>query len=239
MADTSLARTEPVGVTPMRLIELASERGASIEQLAQLFELKLRVEADEAAKGYNAAMAQFKRNPPRITKNKDVSFGTTAYSHATLDHAADAIIPALSAVGISHKWVTEQRDGKIIVSCVLTHILGHSEKTTLESGADTSGSKNPIQAIASAVTYLERYTLLAAVGLAVGGTDDDGVTAGPVPTMGDEEFIALRDNIDAAENLSELKKFYEAAYKRAQEIGDRAAMESFISAKDARKKAIA
>ena len=59
------------------------------------------------------------------------------------------------------------------------------------------------------------------------------------PTLGDEEFVGLRDTIDAAENLPELKKFFEVAYKRAQEIGDKSAMDAFIKAKDARKKAIA
>jgi hypothetical protein len=52
----------------------------------------------------------------------------------------------------------------------------------MEAAADISGSKNQIQAIGSAVTYLERYTLFASYGLASKDQDDDGKASGrPVP----------------------------------------------------------
>jgi hypothetical protein len=45
----------------------------------------------------------------------------------------------------------------------------------MEAGADVSGKKNAIQSVASSITYLSRYTLLAATGLAaVDMPDDDG-----------------------------------------------------------------
>jgi hypothetical protein len=224
-------------ITPLGLIQLAAARGASVEQMAQLFELKLRVEADEARKAFNAAMASFKKTPPRITKNKDVAYGTTKYSHATLDHAADAIIPALSLVGISHKWATEQKDSKIIVHCILTHVLGHSEQTTLEAGADTSGSKNAIQAIGSAVTYLQRYTLLAACGLAAEGTDNDGIKAGS--QMNEQAYVGHLDNIQNSRTQEELKKVFAVAYKDANDAGDTAARDEFVKAKDNKKQELA
>lgn len=229
----NLALEKQQAITPMGLIEMANARGASIEQMAQLFELKLRVEADEARKAYNAAMAEFKAHPPRINKNKHVKFGNTEYDHATLDNVTDSITSALSKVGISHKWDTEQRDGKIIVTCVLTHSMGHCEKTALEAGADTSGSKNAIQAIGSAVTYLQRYTLLAATGLAVAGTDNDG--QGAEPQMNEQKYIAHLDNIQQSNNLDELKRLFAVAYKDANDCGDTAARDAFVKAKENRK----
>ena len=147
-----------------------------VAKLQALLDVKRQWEADEARKAYVAAMAEFKANAPSIAKNKKVAFGNTKYEHATLDNVCDMVIPALSKYGISHRWETEQAGSVIRVTCVLTHVLGHSERTVLEAGADTSGSKNPIQAIGSAVTYLQRYTFLAATGLAVGGIDNDGAT---------------------------------------------------------------
>lgn len=44
----------------------------------------------------------------------------------------------------------------------------------MRASPDNSGSKNAIQAVGSTVTYLQRYTLLAATGLAAAGQDDDG-----------------------------------------------------------------
>jgi hypothetical protein len=50
----------------------------------------------------------------------------------------------------------------------------------MTAGADASGSKNDIQAISSTVTYLQRYTLLAATGLTSAEMDqDDDDGAGP------------------------------------------------------------
>jgi hypothetical protein len=148
-------------------------------------EFKERWEANEARKDFDNAMAEFKSSVLRIAKNRTAKFetqrGVTEYQYATLDNVNDSIIPALSAVGINHRWKVEQTAAEICVTCVLKHRRGHSEETTLKALADTSGGKNAIQSIGSAVTYLERYTLLAATGLAVGGTDDDGNSSGIHP----------------------------------------------------------
>jgi hypothetical protein len=61
----------------------------------------------------------------------------------------------------------------------------------LESAPDESGGKNSIQAIASAVSYLERYTLLAATGLAVKGMDNDGRTNETRETLSAEQIANI------------------------------------------------
>ena len=163
---------------PLAMVADAIQRGTDPATIKALMDLADRYEATEARKAFVAALNQFKANPPDIFKNKKVAFGQgkTAYSHATLDKVSGIIGAALSKVGISHRWDTEQLDGGMIrVTCVLTHALGHSERTPLQASPDTSGSKNSIQAVGSTVTYLQRYTLLAATGMAVqDGTDDDG-----------------------------------------------------------------
>lgn len=162
-----------------RLIQYAIGQNASIEALEKIMSLQERYEAMAAKKAYTKAMAAFKSNPPDIIKNKAVSFNTskgkTEYSHATLDHVADAIGKALAVHGLSASWKIEQ-NGKIKVTCIITHEMGHSESTSLQSDAETSGTKNPIQAIGSAITYLQRYTLLSIVGLAAKDQDDDGAS---------------------------------------------------------------
>ena len=162
-------------VTPMQMIAVAVQQGADVERMAQLFDLQLRWEQNEARKAYTQAMATFKKNPPQVEKGRQVSFGNTKYKHATLDDAAAIIGDALSAVGISAAWQTEQDEkGLVSVTCILTHVQGHSERVTLKAMPDTSGSKNAIQAVGSVVTYLQRYTLFAATGVAPKGVDTDG-----------------------------------------------------------------
>ncbi|MEP5450516.1 ERF family protein, partial [Roseibium sp.] len=66
--------------------------------------------------------------------------------------------------------------GGVKVTCIIQHRAGHVEETTLMGGADQSGNKNGFQAIGSAVTYLQRYTLKAALGLSA-EVDDDAQSA--------------------------------------------------------------
>jgi hypothetical protein len=214
---------------PMTILEVALQQNADVEKLMQLWALQKDWEENEARREYNEAIAQFKRNPPEINKNKHVEFGNTKYDHATLDHITDAITKSLSAVGITHRWDTQQNGPEIAVTCVLTHQRGHSERTVLKAAPDASGSKNSIQAIASAVTYLQRYTLLAATGMAARGTDNDALAAESIDISESLEWI------ENARSVDELQKLFAAAYKKAAAAKDKPAMQRLIAAKDARK----
>jgi hypothetical protein len=199
-AEQAVTVIPAVAVTPMAMLQLAVEKGASVEQLERLMALQERYEANEAKKEFVAAMTRFKESPAIIEKKKTVDFanlkgGRTTYKHATLANVCDAIGPGLSSVGISHRWETEQAEGgQIKVTCVLTHSRGHSEKVWLQAGRDESGGKNSIQAVGSTVTYLQRYTLLAATGMAVADQrDDDGAGGAGLHEMNPDvkaEFLA-------------------------------------------------
>ena len=187
--------------TPMHMIQIAMEQGADVEKLEKLMALHERYEQNEAKKAYIDAMARFKSEAPKLTKNKHVAFGKTEYDHATLDHVVSEISRAMSPLGLSFNWHTEQGDGgQIRVTCIITHVMGHSEQTSLVAGADQSGGKNNIQAVGSTVTYLQRYTLLAATGLAVSGQDSDSIAPGEVLTITDAELNTITDMILATES---------------------------------------
>lgn len=193
------ARPEPqttaVAVTPMQMLAHAMERGADLDQLQKLMDLQERWEASQARKAFVAAMAEFKADPPEILKRKKVSYttskGTTKYDHATLADVCAAAIQGLAKVGISHRWDVKQDGGRVQVTCILTHQQGHNESVSMASGVDDSGGKNAIQAIGSAVTYLQRYTLLAATGLAARDMDDDG-KASDVELITDKQAADLQ-----------------------------------------------
>jgi ERF superfamily protein len=224
--------TVPAALTPVELLRIAVSQNADIEKLKQLMDLQERWAATEARKAYNAAMRQFKSNPPTIQKNHEVKFGTTKYSHATLDHVCDVVTKGLSAVGITHAW--KVRQGEVItVVCILTHELGHSEETEMSGVADNSGSKNSIQAIGSTVTYLQRYTLLAACGLAA-KNDDDAQSTGPQIEASEIEKNCRE--IANAKDVSVLKFLFTVALDKARDLSDRKAMAYYIEANDKRKK---
>jgi len=182
--------------SPAQLILQAVGAGADLEKLGGLLELQEKYEANEARKAYHKAMAAFKANPPKIEKDKKVSFktgsGVTEYNHASLANVTEKINKSLSEHGLSASWTTAQ-NGQITVTCKITHELGHSEETSLTGPADTSGSKNPIQQMGSSITYLQRYTLLALTGLATSEMDDDGNAAITKVPITDEQFDILSD----------------------------------------------
>ncbi len=199
--------TKVVSKSPAELIASAVSKDTDLGKLEKLLVLQERWEAGESRKAYNRAMAEFKANPPKIDKDKQVSYGNTSYKHATLANVTEKINVELSKHGLSASWSTKQ-NGAIMVTCKITHVMGHSEETTLAANADTSGSKNAIQAIGSAITYLQRYTLLALTGLAANNADDDGASADKVETITDNEAIILQDWMTkAGSTASEVLKY--------------------------------
>lgn len=187
---------QATSVSPIAMMLQAIASGVTLDQMQGVLAVQKEWEANEARKAYVAAMSAFKLNPPDIFKSKSVGYtnrdGTfTGYKHATLGDVSDAITNGLAAHGFSHRWDTQQDEHFLTVTCAVTHSLGHSEVTRMTAHPDDSGKKNAIQQVASAVTYLQRYTLLAATGLATKDCppDDDG--AGTTATALDREVAKV------------------------------------------------
>jgi len=186
--------------TPNGLLALAIQKDLDIEKLTKLMELQERWQANEAKKAWVSAMSKFKENPPQVYKDMLVSYqsgsNTIEYTHASLGNAVSEITKALSNFGLFANWKQSQTpEGKVTVTCIVTHKDGHSEETSLTSGADTSGGKNAIQAIGSANTYLQRYTLFSITGLAPLEKDDDGKGA-YIIYLSDDEIKSVQEWID-------------------------------------------
>jgi len=144
-----------------------------VESLKELMALKKEYEANEAKKQYVVAMNNFRKACPAVTKTKS---GHNC-KYAGLAESIDQIKDIMADNGISHRWTTgKDSDGYVLVTCIVAHIGGHEESVTLTGEPDTSGSKNSIQAVGSTVSYLQRYTLFAALGLASSDEDTDGHT---------------------------------------------------------------
>ena len=164
---------------PEQLIALALEKQADPTTLEKLMDLQERWEAGNARKAFVVAMTGFKQEAPAVlVKGDKVDFqsskGRTHYNYANLGSIVQEISALLGKHGLSASWETcqDERDN-VVVTCHITHAAGHRESVTLRGPADDSGNKNRIQSIGSTVTYLQRYTLLAALGLATGEDDDD------------------------------------------------------------------
>lgn len=220
-----------VPATPADIVLYAMQNGGSIEQIRDFMQLQREWEADQARKSYVADMAEFKKNPPHIVKDKQVAFSGTSYMHATLGNVTSSIVEGLARHGFSHRWDTDQQPGGLIaVTCILTHRLGHSEKTLLSAKGDDSGKKNNIQQMASSITYLQRYTLLAACGLATHDQgDDDGHAAG---IQGQEDWLG---HVARAKSLDELQRIWNDGSVDLKRSDDLAPYDDFKCAVNAKK----
>lgn len=233
-----------VSTTPSDLLRIAVEGGADIDKLERLMELQQRWEANEARKAFVVAMAAFKREPVEIYKRKLVGYetkdgGFVGYKHAELSDVTDAIAPAMARHGLSFDWDIHQGNGSITVDCIVTHVMGHSKKVTMTGAPDNSGKKNAIQQAASTITYLQRYTLLAATGMSTKGEDDDAGSADDQPSdEGTSSTNARAEGKPSGPQFYDQKKFdaNKETWREMVKSGRKtaAAMIQFIESKGAK-----
>jgi hypothetical protein len=175
-----------------------------VEQLGQLMVLHREWDAEQQRKAFVSAMAAFKAEPIDIRKTKGVGYSTkdgdfVGYKHATLADVVDGVVAAMGKHGMSHRWDVKQENGQIIVTCLVAHRDGHTESVAMQGAPDDSGKKNKIQQVASTVAYLQRYTLMAATGVAAKDMDDDARVAGApsVECINEAQEKILEDLISA------------------------------------------
>jgi len=200
------------------LLEMAMKSNeVDLGKMEKIMEMYDRFQAKEAEKAFNLALNQFQGNKPDLRKTEKVGYstpkGNVSYSFNPLPKIQKAIDPILSQFGLSYRWKQETKDGIIRITCIVGHVQGYCQETWLEAGHDTTGSKNAIQAIGSTVSYLKRYTLENALGLASDSDDDGQESNKPVRPL--EALIPI---IDTAKNLTTLKKMWESFTLQEREL---------------------
>jgi hypothetical protein len=219
----------------LSMIERAArDPNVDIDKFERLMAMSERVDAMRekaerraAEVAFSAAVSAAKGEIEPITRN---ATGHNNKKYADFGAIARAIDPILARNGLSYRFKATQAD-KITVTCVLSHVAGHSEENTLSGIADTTGSKNAIQAIGSTLTYLQRYTLVLALGIA-SSNDDDGRASGggddgPINADQYAELLRVAETVGASEaDEARLLRFFKIeslhelpAAKLAEAIG--------------------
>ena len=197
-------------VTPMMMLQTAVAQNADLDKLEKLMQLQERWESNEARKAFNQAFTNFKDEAVRVIKRTAITAGPlSGKKYADLFSVVEAVTPALSKHGLNATWkITKDEKDWIEVTCSLRHVLGHSESVTMGGQPDTGGAKNSIQARASTVNYLERYTLKAICGIAEQGEDDDGRHGGKREEV--EPDAEGKKALEACGSISALSKAWAA-----------------------------
>lgn len=199
-------------ITPMEMLNAAVQRGADIDVLTKLMDLQERWEKGQARKAFDEAIANAKAEIGPVVRN---ARGHNNKAYADFAAIARSVDPIITAHGLSYRFRTTQTE-RINVTCVLSHKSGHFEETTLSGPPDASGSKNAIQAIGSTLTYLQRYSLIQALGLAAADDDDGASSANATGPISDDQAKRLMALVD--ETGTDIAKF--CAYLRTPSIAD-------------------
>lgn len=214
---------ETLPSNPANLLQIAVQNGASVDQLSALMDLQKRWDDENARKAFYVARVQFQALCTTIKKDKKVEYGNTKYQYASLPAIADQVREPMETCGLTYRFEIDDSGELIRVTCILSHVAGHSEKNIMSAAPDDSGAKNNIQQRGSSVSYLQRYTLIGALGIASAVEDDDGQSSGEMNidrlirhnTAVREHFssvaaikdgIATNDYEQAAEAWGELEK---------------------------------
>lgn len=213
--------TESAGI--MSIVErMATDANISIERVEQTFAFYQRVQADAARKAFDAAFAEMQPNLPIIDKAGHSHNG----KYGRWEDIVEGITPVLGAHGFSIRFHVSNEPGKITVRAVLAHRDGHREETSFDLPADTSGSKNAIQAIGSSTSYGKRYTASALLNIVTRGEDDDG-NGGPKQRKSSsaakkdgttEKFNAIKQDFEAATSVDHLMALKEKHWAEVETL---------------------
>lgn len=169
--------------TPMAMMIQAKQAGFSMEEIKEMMDLQDRDDKRIAKKAFDKAMADFKRNPPKVIK--DLINNQYNSSYSSIGNTVSTVNEAMGPFGLNARWEYPEPSAAdmVKVTCILSHEFGHEVSVTLEGPIDTEGKKNKMQGRKSGRTYLKLETYEAVTGIAsqAGNVDDDGNSTAPPP----------------------------------------------------------
>ena len=181
----------------MRAIELNVDLDA-FEKLVNLVE---KVQIDKAKREFYEALSNFQGECPTVMKKSEVNmgYGKPHYNYASLGDIITEIQKTLQKNGLSYHWKVNNDDSFIEVTCILAHKSGYELQTSISAVEDATPGKSNVQAIASTITYLKRYTLISLLGIGTADPDDDAVSTIP------ENQKTIDKKEDKSDLLAEIK----------------------------------
>lgn len=171
---------------------LALDPSVDVDKLERLIQMKERIDRMNAEASFNAAFAIMQPRIPVIIERGKTDKGR----YAELEDIIEAVRPVLADHGFALSHRTEWPSAtQVRVVGVLMHRDGHHRTSEFLSGADTSGSKNAIQALGSSVSYGRRYTTKDLLCIVTRGEDNDGRTS--EKTLAPDGYVEWLDDLRA------------------------------------------
>lgn len=170
-------------------------------------------EEREMRRAYNRAVMAAKAELAELKIERDQQ--GDGYRFADLASVIKTVTPVLNKNYLAFRYQTQSTADLVTVTCILFHVDGHEEDgSSLSAPPDNDPSMTPPQRVGSTTSYLQRYTLLAALGIAVAKDTDAG--GGRTKSNGGDDGILSGEQLskllaaleDANIALDRLLRFY-------------------------------
>ncbi len=214
IAASPLAKSEAPSIGAMMQMMIA--KGIT-EQNVKAFEamvaLQERVEDRQAERDFAQAFVALQADMPNIKAQKEVhnsveKGGGVRYTFAPFEDLMSQVAPLLKKHGFTITFSTDYAEGRIIKTCTLQHIGGHSKtnKFAARVGKGPPGASET-QGDGAASTYAKRFALMDALNIVVKGLDNDARLEGGSITWEQAEDFRQR----VKETKSDEKRFLKLA----------------------------
>ena len=199
---------EATAMNPMALLQMAVDKNLDIDKLERLMTMQKDWQAQKAKESFLEAISCFQADCPEIKRIRKVDYApknggrNVKYNFASLGDVEKQIKIPMLKWGLSKRWEIKEENSELIVTCLVSHRDGHTEMTAMRGKLDDSGSKNSIQQSGSTITYLKRYSMLAALGISTADTDDDGQGSSDgvdLPKVKEDDFPKVMKAVLAGE----------------------------------------
>jgi len=198
-------------VSMEEIILQAIEKGIPVETFEKILAMKERVEAAEAKKQFDKAMANFQSEMPEIKKTKEARDGSgkILYKYAPLEAIIAQAKGPLAKNGLSYSVKTEVSADKVKSIVIIKHLAGHSEQSEMETPLATkTGIMSQPQQIAATATFSKRYAFINALGLM--SADEDSEQALQVT---DDKIETAKQMLQTAMTEKDLVKIFHSLAK--------------------------
>jgi hypothetical protein len=150
------------------LLEMVKRTDIDPDRLEKFMELQFKMEAKQAEREFNAALAAFQGECPIIEKSKNVSFKSVNYDYSPIEEIAAVVKPILQKYDLSYSFDIEEASEKDKMKLItkIRHASGHCEKTSYFFNKYHDDDRmNLSQRAKSSITFAKRAALENALGL--------------------------------------------------------------------------
>jgi hypothetical protein len=176
-------RKESPAPTPLALMQQVIAAGITAESVGVMERLvaldrdmKKDAAAAEYARAFSALQNEMKSfKPTKAVPGKEP--GSIKYHFLPYEEIMREVRPLCEKHGLSISFSTDFAEGRIVQTCTIQHVSGHSKdyKAFVRAGAGPYGATES-QADGAAMTYAKRYALCNALNILV-ERDSDGLDA--------------------------------------------------------------